>query len=167
MTTTDEAIAMWQTARKITIAELENIPEEQWDFRPGDGARTLREIARHILEASVGFVREVVSDEPSFARIFKPETRAQFANDCPEKSAKKDAIEQFNAAFADDMKKLHDKGDLAVQTMTLMKQTQSRLTGLWFAIGHEMYHRGQLATYARALGHVPAMTQQSQAAAKK
>ena len=163
MNTTNEALAMWETARKITIAELENIPEEQWEFRPGDGARTLREIVRHILEASVGFVREILSEQPSFARIFAPETRAQFTKDYPDKHAKEDIIDQFNAAFADDMKKLRGKGDLASQPMTLFKQEQSRLTGLWFAIGHEMYHRGQLATYARALGHVPAMTQQSQA----
>lgn len=163
MTTTSEAIAMWESARKITIAELENVPDEQWEFRPAEGARTLREIARHILESSVGFVGELLDDQPTFARIFAPETRAKFAKDYPEQSAKSETIAQFRAAFEDDMKRLHEAGDLAAQTMTLMKQPQSRLTGLWFAIGHEMYHRGQLATYARALGHVPAMTQQSQA----
>jgi uncharacterized damage-inducible protein DinB len=38
--------------------------------------------------------------------------------------------------------------------------TQSRLTALYFAIAHEMYHRGQLASYARGFGAVPALTQQ-------
>jgi uncharacterized damage-inducible protein DinB len=35
----------------------------------------------------------------------------------------------------------------------------SRLSGLWFAIGHESHHRGQLTVYLRDLGVVPALTQ--------
>ncbi len=36
----------------------------------------------------------------------------------------------------------------------------SRLTYVFYAASHEDYHRGQLATYARSLGLVPALTQQ-------
>ena len=163
MSTTSEALAIWETSRNVTISEAENIPEERCDFRPGEGARTVRDLVRHILESGVGFARELTSDQPTFARVFAPETRAQFTATYPENSSKNEVIEQLRKSFADDMQRLRDQGDLAAQTMTLMKREQTRLTGLWFSISHEMYHRGQLATYARAIGLVPAMTQQSQA----
>lgn len=35
----------------------------------------------------------------------------------------------------------------------------ARLTWLQHAIGHEDYHRGQLALYVRLFGRVPALTQ--------
>jgi uncharacterized damage-inducible protein DinB len=35
----------------------------------------------------------------------------------------------------------------------------TRTTYVFYAAGHEDYHRGQLATYARSLGLVPALTQ--------
>jgi uncharacterized damage-inducible protein DinB len=34
----------------------------------------------------------------------------------------------------------------------------TRLAWLNHSIAHEMYHRGQLALYARLTGHVPALT---------
>jgi uncharacterized damage-inducible protein DinB len=41
--------------------------------------------------------------------------------------------------------------------------TWSRLTYVFYASGHEEYHRGQLATYARSMGLVPALTQKIRA----
>ncbi|MBI4519359.1 MAG: hypothetical protein HY701_00860, partial [Gemmatimonadetes bacterium] len=35
----------------------------------------------------------------------------------------------------------------------------TRLTWMHHGIGHEEYHRGQLALYARLMGRVPALTQ--------
>ena len=52
---------------------------------------------------------------------------------------------------------------LSKKTMVMLNAEQSRITGIWFAAAHEMYHRGQLATYARGMGLVPAMTQRLQA----
>lgn len=161
MTPVEEALKMWDVFRGLTIAEAENIPEEKWDFRAGDGARTFREIVRHILETSVGFATELMRDEPKLARIFDPAAKAEFLAPYPETSSKSEAIEQLRAAGADVLKRLGES-DLGSKTMEMQKQQQSRLSGLWFAIAHETYHRGQLASYARALGVVPAMTKQSQ-----
>jgi uncharacterized damage-inducible protein DinB len=38
-------------------------------------------------------------------------------------------------------------------------QPGTKLAWLNHGIAHEEYHRGQLALYARLLGHVPALTQ--------
>ena len=64
-------------------------------------------------------------------------------------------------AFAEGAATLRARGDLH------MLQTIRRFDGLpgtrlaWFNhhVAHEMYHRGQLALYARQMGHVPALTQ--------
>jgi uncharacterized damage-inducible protein DinB len=47
--------------------------------------------------------------------------------------------------------------------MKTSKGEDSRLKGVWFAVSHEMYHRGQLTIYERAMGEVPAMTKQIEA----
>jgi uncharacterized damage-inducible protein DinB len=60
--------------------------------------------------------------------------------------------------------RLREVGDALIdQTMPAQKGPQSRLSALWFAISHEMYHRGQLASYERGFGQVPALTQQMKA----
>jgi len=148
---------MWEIYRKGTIDELENIPEEQWDFRPGDGARTVRDLAMHIAGSSVGFINELVAADPSFMRLRTPEMQQQIAASLGEANTKEQivAIVKDTSGFA----RLRENEELLrTGSMKGMGGEQSRLTGLWFAAAHEMYHRGQLATYARSMGEVPAMT---------
>jgi uncharacterized damage-inducible protein DinB len=162
MNNIEEALGMWDVIRKGTISELENVPEGKWDFTPGEGARTVHELARHILEAASGFSAELVGDDPKFTRLFDPATHAKFLERFPDMPVKAQVIEQLQSESAAHQQSLRDAA-LGDKTMQSRGGTQSRLTGLWFAIAHEMYHRGQLATYARAIGVVPAMTQQMNA----
>lgn len=168
MTPIDEAIAMWERYRSGVVAELENIPEEQWDFRPGPGARTLREVAEHIGAASVGFTDELLSEEPNFMRPRQPEVLAKLMSPWTAATGKAGIIKLLTTSGTETMQRLRDASSmLASKSMKTMTAEQSRLSGLWFAAAHESYHRGQLTTYARATGHVPAMTQQMQAQQKK
>jgi len=160
MSAIDEALAMWDVIRKGTISEVENVAEEHWDFRAGDGARTFGEVARHILDAASAFASELLRDDTSFARVTSPEARQQAEEQYPG-ATKAEVIAQLRAQIAADSQRLRD-ASLDSKTMQSRGGSQSKLTGLWFAIAHEMYHRGQLATYERAIGVVPAMTQQMQ-----
>ena|SRR5437763_1179795 len=158
----EEAIRMWEIYRQGTIGEFENIPEEHWDHRAGDGARSVRELALHIATFAVGFTDELLAPEPSFIRVSDPAARAEreepYAN-----ASKAEMIELLNMSGADNARRLREAGEsLADKEMPAFKSKQSRLSGLWFAAAHEMYHRGQAATYAREMGLVPAMTQQMQ-----
>ena len=164
MSAVEEAIRWWEQFRAGTIAELENIPEEHWGERPGEGARDLLELARHVAEAGVGFTNELVrEDEASFARLFDPRVQAELRAALPRASSKAEAIELLRQTGADGARRLRAAADaLAAQSMKAFGQPQSRLTALWFAISHEMYHRGQIALRSRAAGCVPVLTQQMQ-----
>jgi uncharacterized damage-inducible protein DinB len=166
MSAVEEAIGWWERFRAGTIAELENIPEERWGERPGEGARDLLELARHVAEAGVGFTHELLrGDDASFARLFDPRVQAELRAGMPSPSSKAEAIELLRQTGADGARRLRAAADaLAGQTMQSFGQAQSRLTALWFAISHEMYHRGQIAMRAREAGCVPVLTQQMRAA---
>jgi len=162
MSHVEEAIRMFEIYRKGTVDEFANIPEEHWEHRGGDGARSVRELAVHIAAMATAFVDELVAPDASFKRV--SEKRAE--HEAPHLSkSKEELIELLKSSGADNARRLREAGDsLAEKSMPAFGAEQSRLTGLWFAAAHEMYHRGQAATYARQLGLVPAMTQQTQSA---
>jgi uncharacterized damage-inducible protein DinB len=81
----------------------------------------------------------------------------------PKSDTQAELVEMLRTTGAENAKRLRDAGEsLATQTMKGSAGPQSRLTSLHFAIGHEMYHRGQLALLVRQLGLTPALTQQLQ-----
>ena len=158
----EEAIAMWEMYRRGTIEELQNLPEEHWDYRAGDGARTVRELAVHIASSATGFAEELLG-EGQFMRLRDPAVRAQYEARYASAATKADFIDLMTTAGAEMMTRLRDAAEtLETETMQSFGGERSRASGVWFAAAHEMYHRGQLATYARQLGLVPAMTQRSQ-----
>jgi hypothetical protein len=56
--------------------------------------------------------------------------------------------------------RLREAGEsLVTRDMQTLRGMESCLTGSHFGAGHETYHCGQLATYARAMGREPALTQ--------
>jgi uncharacterized damage-inducible protein DinB len=155
MSTFDEAVAMWETFRAGVIAELENIPEESWDFRPVKDARSVLELGQHIAQMAEAFATELCGPEPQFISV------AGKARELAVGHSKQELIEYLKAKrFVGTLRGCGDT--IANGEMKSFGKMASRLTGLWFAISHEAYHRGQLATYARALGIVPALTQQMQ-----
>ena len=151
---------MWEIYRGGTVGEFVNIPEEQWDWRPGEGARSVRELALHIAGSGVGFIDELVAAEPSFMRLRDPAAQKQIAESLGETTTKDQIVAALKQTMAAGAARLRANDEiLRTGTMKGMGGEQARITGLWFAAAHEMYHRGQAATYARSLGLVPAMTQ--------
>jgi len=150
-----EAVRAWTLVRQGVIAELENVPAEQWNYRPHPDARSISDIARHIADAGMGFTVELLRPDGTFRRLLdKHESTLKNG------TSKEVLLERLRATGRDTANWLTmlDETFAAHDIVTAVGH-ESRLTGLWFAISHEMYHRGQLATYARALGIVPAMTQ--------
>lgn len=160
MSNIEEAIKMWEAFRAGTIAELENIPEEHWDDRPGEGGRSLRELARHAAEASVAFTNELLSAEPDFRSLLGKVQAQKPMTQLHDASSKRELVQLMKDTGSANAKRLRDAADrLAASDMPAgANARQSRLTGIWFAAAHEMYHRGQMALYARRAGEVPAMT---------
>jgi uncharacterized damage-inducible protein DinB len=161
MSAVEEVIRMWEMYRQGTVEELTNIPEDRFDWRPGEGARSVRELALHIAGASVGFIEELVAAEPSFMRVRGPENQKRLVDSLGPAETKDQIVAILKESGAAGIARLRANEELLRGTMKSMGGEQTRVSGIWFAAAHEMYHRGQLATYARGLGLVPAMTKKS------
>jgi uncharacterized damage-inducible protein DinB len=157
----EDAIRQWETARAGMIAEIENFAEAQLDYRPGEGARTVRELVTHVAESGVAFANELLRPDGNFANLFDPHVQAAVRASLPHAHAKADVVALLRTSGEQTAARLRKAGEgLADQQMPGRLGPQSRLSALWFAVSHESYHRGQVTAYERACGIVPALTQQ-------
>jgi uncharacterized damage-inducible protein DinB len=164
----EEAVSMWELYRQGLIDELANIPEETWEWSPAGGGRTVRELALHIVAAGKGFVEELLGEDTQFMRLRDPKVQQAMIEALGDPKSKDEVIALVRSNGADAFARLRENAErLGRAKMRTSSGEQSRLTGLWFAAAHEMYHRGQVTIYARSLGLVPAMTQRINAASKK
>jgi uncharacterized damage-inducible protein DinB len=155
----EEAIRNWENERAGVIAEVEGIPEDRFDFRPDEGARSVRELAVHIAEAGLTLAAEILRTDGSFLRFFEPRS----ARPRPAARSKAEILDLLRTSGAETAARLRDAGEsLATRDIRTFHGEETALTALWFAVGHEMYHCGQLASYARSIGHVPALTRKLQ-----
>ena len=104
-----------------------------------------------------------VSHEPgrrSVMNLFIPDTQAGLQARVPPAATKVELIERLKSTGEQNAARLRETGDrLVTEMMPTLGGPQTRLSALWFAVAHEMYHRGQLAIYGRGCGVVPALTQ--------
>jgi len=165
MNLVEEAVRHWEMFREGAIAELENVPEQDWDFRPEPGARTLGELARHVAESGIVFASELARPDTAFRRVLDPQAQAEALKGYARPQSRAEVLDFLRQSGADVARRMRELGTaLETQGMTSRGGEQSKLSGLWFAIAHEMYHRGQITAYERALGLTPVMTRQTQAA---
>ncbi len=156
----EEALEAWQDTREGTIAEVENIPEDRFDFRPADGARSVQELVLHVLEGALLAVGELTRAEGDFRRASYPELVEEHAAPIAGASGKAELLRLLRETHADADRRYRGLGEL------FMLQRIHRFDGLpgtrlaWLnhAIAHEYYHRGQIALYARLMDEVPALT---------
>ena len=153
----EEAVRMWEMFREGLVGELANIPEDKYEWRPGEGARTVRELALHIVAAGKGFIDELVAEETNFMRLRTPQVQQAMIDALGDPQSKDEVVSLVRTTGAEGFARLREHAE-RLRTGT-MANGQSRVTGISFAAAHEMYHRGQVATYARGMGLVPAMTQ--------
>jgi uncharacterized damage-inducible protein DinB len=160
MSLVEEAVKMLESQRAGVIAEIENTPDEDLDYRISDEAKTFREIALHIARVGTGLVDEILKTDGSFMNLFSPDVQAGLEARVPAAATKAELIERLKTIGEQNAARLREAGDsLITETMQTLGGPQTRLSALWFAVAHEMYHRGQLAIYGRGCGVVPALTQ--------
>lgn len=156
----EEALEGWGGVRAGVIAEVDNLPAGQFDFRPAEGFRTVAELVDHILESGL-LMKELLRSDGDFQRAPYPKLLAQHRGDLPRGGTKRQLIARLKKTHREMDAAFRDAGELH------MLQHIHRFDGLpgtrlaWFLHGveHESYHRGQLALIARLTGHVPALTQ--------
>ena len=156
----EDALEALTFSRQGTIAEARNIPDDRWDFRPHPDAYSVADLVRHITEATAMLTREASDPEGDFKR--RPPREHLDAHDCRVGDGRSPAELKaaLEASHEENVRRIRaGESHMTSGIRRFDGGTWNRLTYLFHAASHEDYHRGQLATYARSMGLVPALTQ--------
>ncbi|HKK08108.1 MAG TPA: DinB family protein [Gemmatimonadota bacterium] len=156
----EEALDAWTDARRGVIAELENIPAERYDFRPAEEVRSVAELACHIMEVSELMVGELTSPDTDFHRAPFPELVREHAAGVQGLTDRDGILEAMERTLERGRDRFREAGELHMLQLIerFDGERGTRMAWMHHGIAQEMYHRGQLCTYARLLGLVPALT---------
>ena len=156
----EEALETWQGTREGLIEEVENLPDDRLDFRPADASRSVEELVRHIVEVALMMVGELTRLDGDFTRQPYTGFLREYAGDLSAVTGKDALIELLRETHAAGDRRFRETGELAM--LQYIRRFDglpgTRLAWLWHGIGHEEYHRAQVAVYARLMGLVPALT---------
>jgi len=156
----EETIEAWEGTRDGVIAEVENIPAKQFEFRPAKESRSISELALHIMEVGLMMVGELTREDTNFHRAPWPKLLAMYSKPIDGLSTKRELLSAFRSTLRDGVKAFRGAGELhMLQLITRFDRKQgTRLAWFNHGVAHENYHQGQLATYQRLIGVTPALT---------
>lgn len=156
----EEAIDAWIDAREGVIAEVKNFPPAKLAFRPAPGTRSVAELAVHIMEVSAMMTGELTREDTDFHRMPFPRLVAHWAKDVQGLRGKREIVAALERTLRMGVAAFRNAGELHMMQWITRFDGRKGTRLAWFhhGIAQEMYHRGQLATYARLAGLTPALT---------
>jgi uncharacterized damage-inducible protein DinB len=156
----EETLEAWEDARNGVLDEARNIPARSWDYRPAAGAKSVRELVVHILEVAMMMTGELTRPDTNFRRAPFPKLLEMYAKPAYRARSRAELLKLLRSQLRDGVKAFRAAGELhALQLIDRFDGSKgTRLAWLNHGIAQEMYHRGQLATYARLLDLEPALT---------
>lgn len=156
----EETLEAWEDARMGALAEARNIPARHWDFRPTEGVRSVREQVVHILEVAMFMTGELTRPDTNFRRKPYEKLLAMYAKPAYDAKTRGDLLRLMRSQLTEGIAAFNAAGELHMLQFIdrFDGQKGTRLAWLHHGIAQEMYHRGQLTTYARLLGITPALT---------
>jgi uncharacterized damage-inducible protein DinB len=156
----EEALEAWGYARDGVLDEASNIPDDDYGWRPHEDARSVRELLLHIVESGLMMSGELTRPDGDFQRLSFEQLVAEHAAGVPVDAGP----ERLRAL----LRKTLEEGTAAFRRVGEIHMLQrirrfdgeygTRIAWMHHGIGHEEYHRGQLAVFARTMGLVPALT---------
>jgi uncharacterized damage-inducible protein DinB len=130
-----------------TVAHLENVPEDKFDFRPHDKSFSMLQLASHIPETYTWIDAMLDHDELDF----DPSTYTPWVA-----GSKTEAIEALRRNAADAAEKLRTVSDEAMATTWTMRingqavmQCPRMAVVRMMMLSHTIHHRAQLGVYLR------------------
>jgi len=156
----DEALENWEFAREGVIDEVSIFADKDLAFRPAAGSRTAAELVFHILISGALMSGELSREDGDFRRksydaLLKEHGRGIHPG-------------RTRRALGAALRKTHRAGARKIRTageVHMLQQIRrfdgklgTRLAWMHHGIGHEEYHRAQLALYSRIIGKTPALT---------
>ncbi len=163
----EETIEAWEGTRDGIIAEVENIPPKQFDFRPAEESRTVSELVLHIMEVSLMMAGELTRDDTNFHRAPWPKLLAMYNKPIEGLQSKRELTSALRSTLRDGVKAFRNAGELHLLQLITRFDGKRGTRLAWFnhGIAHENYHQGQLTTYQRLIGVTPALTKLIQGSA--
>jgi len=141
---TEHFVNNWNRIHKQTARALAAAPDDQLDWRPGEGMFTLRELVRHIPEAESALVHTALA-----GTMQKGELDLSTAS-----------VEEIVRAYKESHERL--VAEVAKLTREQLNEdieafgrTMRRVVLLWAMTEHEIHHRGQYYTYLHLAGVKP------------
>lgn len=158
----DMLIKTWKEFRNGLIAEVEQIPDDQFSFRATPETRSVGELLQHIVETQKILVGEASRPDASLRRQTFPEHLNEYAPEVKSVTDKNGLLELLRTSME------VCEADLRSSAEDWMQESMGGLDGkptpklkvVNFAMSHEMYHRGQLTVYERLMKLEPALTRQ-------
>lgn len=164
-----ELARSFRVVRKNTLLIAEEIPEQQYGFRPTPASRSVAEILAHIAISSRGnYERQVVQRMPTFIGFDFPSVHRQ-QREAEAKLTSKNEILAALRSDGDAWGTFFDgvTEDVLSQSITFPEpvepRSKSRFEMFLQVKEHEMHHRAQLMVYERLLGLVPHLTREREA----
>jgi len=144
---------MLENEGKTTAKVLAAVPDQGRDYRPDAKSRTAWELATHLALGDIWFLDSIIGGKFNFDPEAEAKGAAQF-------KGVKDLVDHYNREFPTRVKQLRalpaDKLTSIVDFFGMMQMPNAFYLG--FANNHSIHHRGQLASYLRAMGSkVPAI----------
>ncbi|MEJ2337055.1 MAG: DinB family protein, partial [Gemmatimonadales bacterium] len=129
------------------------------------GMRSVSEMAVHILEVAQMMVGELSREDTDFRRLPWRDLLQLHAGDLLQLTERDELLAALRATLEEGIERCREVGELhMLQTIERFDgERGTRMAWLQHGIAQEMYHRGQLAVYARLLGEVPALTKRIEA----
>jgi len=164
----NEIAASFRTVRNNTITIAEEIPEDQYGFRPAPGARSIAETLVHIaliarLPEQIHFIehRSNLNGFDFFSFIGSLAAEEQVARS---KAAIIDLLRIEGDRFTQLLKSTNETflAERVEYPEGMVPPAKSRFEMLISAKEHEMHHRGQLMMIQRMLGITPHLTRRMQ-----
>ena len=156
----DEALDAWADARHGVVAELENIPARRMTYRPSPDTRSVTELIQHIIESALMWSGELTDPHGDFTRQDFLAFIKEYAGHVGRHRTKASLLRLLKKSHAAGTRQILRSGELAMlQSIRRFDgEHWTRLTWMHHGVGHEEYHRAQVALYARLMGRTPALT---------
>ena len=130
-----------------TTKVLKAIPDDKRDYRPDEKSRTAWELAKHLATGDVWFLDSICDG----AFNYDPDAEAKIGEGL---NTVDDLVEFYKREFPKRVARLRSSSgeQLAKEVDFFGMMKQPAITFVSFANNHMVHHRGQLASYLRAMG---------------
>jgi uncharacterized damage-inducible protein DinB len=156
----ENVVSSWKEVRSGLIEEANQIPADQFSFRPAPESRSIKELLQHLVETQKFLTGEICRPDTNLMRGSFAEQIKNYAPDVRTFDDKDGLLNLLRASMDEAGAKLVAASDEMGKMMTRFDgKEMTKLAFVSFAIAHEMYHRGQLTVYERLLGLEPMLTQ--------